>query len=207
MNRDDFNLLASNPLESTLFDASGLNDLITEYPYLQAAHLLLLYNLKRFSNEKFDLQLRESSLVISDRRILFDMINKVNALKDNSKTEVTNNEETDATQVVFNNNEETGFTRPVHDVEEKKLPQPANNVEENTITSKTEVKEIEFQLEEGNQVEKINDTYNVDNNPSGESSTVGLLEIDDTPSLVDLKIEQKQETSYKEPELISKFLE
>jgi tetratricopeptide (TPR) repeat protein len=51
-----------------------LKDVISNYPYFQSAHLLLLYNLKKINQEQFDKQLRKSAAYVSDRQVLFNLL-------------------------------------------------------------------------------------------------------------------------------------
>ncbi len=82
MNREYFNSLVSNPEQTTFYDSVGLVELIKTYPYFQSAHVLLLYNLKKFGSDRFDSQLRESSIIISDRSKLFRLLNSIKPLEE-----------------------------------------------------------------------------------------------------------------------------
>src|SRR5208283_1063894 len=93
MNKEYFNSIVSQPDQSTVYDAMGLTDLVRSYPFFQSAHLLLLYNLKKFASEQYDAQLRASSIVISDRSILFNMITNIHPVASVPITEVTEKEE------------------------------------------------------------------------------------------------------------------
>ena len=55
----------------TLYD---LRRLIAIYPYYQTARILLLQNLYILHDSSFDEELRRSALYITDRRVIFNMV-------------------------------------------------------------------------------------------------------------------------------------
>ena len=55
----------------TLYD---LRSFIALHPYCQTARLLMLQNLYILHDSAFDEELRKAAICITDRRILFDMI-------------------------------------------------------------------------------------------------------------------------------------
>jgi len=55
----------------TLYD---LRSLIALYPYYQTARILLLQNLYILHDASFDEELRRSALYITDRRVIFNMV-------------------------------------------------------------------------------------------------------------------------------------
>jgi hypothetical protein len=57
--------------QETLFE---LRALIERYPYFQTARLLYLCNLYKLHHEDFGTELRKASLFITDRKVLFNMI-------------------------------------------------------------------------------------------------------------------------------------
>lgn len=71
------NLLFSfirQPDQMTAEHNQVLKDTISDYPYFHSAHLLLLYNLKKISEDQYNQQLRKSALFVSDRQILFNLL-------------------------------------------------------------------------------------------------------------------------------------
>jgi hypothetical protein len=74
MNRTDFlGLIGGNsPIDRQIM--AELNELITVYPYFQTAHLLLLKALKDNQDIRFDNQLRNSAIHISDREVLYNLL-------------------------------------------------------------------------------------------------------------------------------------
>lgn len=57
--------------EDTLQD---LEQIVKKYPYFQTARLLYLHNLYMLHSDKFGFELRRSTLYITDRRTIFNMI-------------------------------------------------------------------------------------------------------------------------------------
>jgi len=74
MNKRDFINYMQNP--QSLSDATlrDLDMMVREYPYFQTAHLLLLKNLHNTENIKFSNQLKISSVFVSDRKVLFNLL-------------------------------------------------------------------------------------------------------------------------------------
>jgi hypothetical protein len=50
---------------------SGLSDVLKEYPYFQAAHLLYTFNFLALKDTRFSIELRKTAAYLSDRRKLF----------------------------------------------------------------------------------------------------------------------------------------
>ena len=55
----------------TLYDLRGL---LALYPYYQSARLLLLQNLYLLHDSSFDEELRRAAIYITDRKVLFELI-------------------------------------------------------------------------------------------------------------------------------------
>ncbi|MDD7318626.1 MAG: tetratricopeptide repeat protein [Prevotella sp.] len=83
--------------KETLYD---LRSLIALYPYYQTARLLMLQNLYLLHDPTFDEELRRAAIYITDRRVIFNLVEaahyrlsgeKENGGKDNEESETTNN--------------------------------------------------------------------------------------------------------------------
>ena len=57
--------------KETLYD---LRSLVALYPYYQPARLLLLQNLYLLHDSSFDEELRRAAIYITDRKVLFELI-------------------------------------------------------------------------------------------------------------------------------------
>jgi len=66
--------LIQDPEQTTPADTLALTNLIRTFPFFQTAHLLLLYNLRKFDEEVFGHQLRESAIFVADRKVLFNFL-------------------------------------------------------------------------------------------------------------------------------------
>ena len=77
MNNERFFHIMQSPESMTQADTKSLYDLISKFPNFQTAHILLLYNLYNTNSDKFDLQLRESAIYVSDRKVLFNFIHNI----------------------------------------------------------------------------------------------------------------------------------
>lgn len=83
--------------KETLYD---LRSLLALYPYFQTARLLLLKNLFLLHDPTFDEELRRSAVYITDRKVIFDMVEAAHyKLRDTAKkeTEPVNNGDGDRT--------------------------------------------------------------------------------------------------------------
>ena len=78
MNKTDFLTLVKEPKQMTDQENGALSDILSSFPYFHAAHLLLLYGLKKTASGKYDQQLRESAIQVPDRHILFNLVYNLN---------------------------------------------------------------------------------------------------------------------------------
>jgi hypothetical protein len=83
MNRNDFiRAIKDNAIDNIM--VGEIREVIDMFPYFQSAHLLLLKGLHDNSDIKFDSQLRQSALQISDRAILYYLLNRKKPEKNDS---------------------------------------------------------------------------------------------------------------------------
>ena len=74
MNKQQLYDLIENPAGLNENTLKGLQELIVQYPFFQAARLLLLKNLKILDHVLFESELKRSAIFVSDRTRLFDLI-------------------------------------------------------------------------------------------------------------------------------------
>ena len=74
MNREELYYFAAHPEELSTEHLSSIENLIQRYPYFQSAHLLYLYLLKKTGHLRFNKQLRISASYITDRSVLFELL-------------------------------------------------------------------------------------------------------------------------------------
>ncbi len=74
MNKEQFYTYLNNPDNLNESSLKVLNEIITEYPYFQTAHLLYLKNLHNLGHLRFTKQLRVSSTYLADREILYNSL-------------------------------------------------------------------------------------------------------------------------------------
>lgn len=74
MKKERFSELLINPGTIDLSDLEQLQQTVNNFPYFQDAHLLLLYGLHFLSSEKFENQLKISSLFLASRAVLVEAI-------------------------------------------------------------------------------------------------------------------------------------
>ena len=87
MNISDFYKNIDGLAELKNANISSLQELIKEYPYFQATHVLLLLAMKLQKNPQFDNQLTFSSIYVPNRDLLYDLLNKEFFEKDNQPTQ------------------------------------------------------------------------------------------------------------------------
>ena len=96
MNKQILYNLISNPNELNESTLKGIRELVDEHPYFQVARLLLLKNLYRADNMKFESELKRSALYLSDRKRLFELIHDLypqQVQKSTEKVEEVNKEQ------------------------------------------------------------------------------------------------------------------
>lgn len=83
----------------------GLREIVAQHPYYQAARLLFLQNLFLLHDPNFGEELRKSAVLIPNRQVLFDMVEKSHydwhTAQQNSKPETLMND-TDRTEALIN---------------------------------------------------------------------------------------------------------
>lgn len=71
MNRNEFNRFIAGGAVPGPGDLEGIREMTTLFPWFHSAHMILLRGLKENSDVRFDTQLRDSALFISDREVLY----------------------------------------------------------------------------------------------------------------------------------------
>jgi hypothetical protein len=74
MQKEEFINYLSKPAKLDEKSLSNLRELLVDYPYFQAAHLLLVKNLSNLNHLKFDSQLRLSAAYVGNRKLLFRLL-------------------------------------------------------------------------------------------------------------------------------------
>jgi hypothetical protein len=74
MNKNDFLSLIGTKVPIDRQVLAEINELVSIFPYFQTAHLLLLKGLQDNSDIRFDNQLRNSSIHIADRELLYNLL-------------------------------------------------------------------------------------------------------------------------------------
>lgn len=82
MNREELYYFAAHPEELSTEHLSSIENLIQRYPYFQSAHLLYLYLLKKTGHLRFNKQLRISASYITDRSVLFELLESIKSEMD-----------------------------------------------------------------------------------------------------------------------------
>ena len=84
MNRSQFHQYLSFPDQLNAESLGELDNLVKEYPYFQAARMLLVKNLKNEENIRFNRQLKFAAACINNRHLLFGLLNKIRIADDGS---------------------------------------------------------------------------------------------------------------------------
>jgi hypothetical protein len=90
MNKSDFTKMIGDSVPVTRQMVSEVYDLIDIFPYFQSAHLLLLKALHKNGDVKFENQLRDSSIHIADREVLYYLL-QTRTLPDTGQSETRQN--------------------------------------------------------------------------------------------------------------------
>ena len=113
--------------KESLYD---LRSLLARYPYYQPARLLLLHNLYLLHDPSFDEELRRAALYITDRRVLFQLVEAAHYRLGNNKeaTEKTTDENQTSSRTVslINSFLDTIPEEPEKEQRAKRRPTPAD---------------------------------------------------------------------------------
>jgi hypothetical protein len=82
MNRDQLYKYFAYPEKLDAESLSGIEVLVGEYPYFQAARMLYVKNLKNLDSISFNKQLRTASAYINNRQFLFALLNDISVTDD-----------------------------------------------------------------------------------------------------------------------------
>ncbi len=74
MNRQQLYNLIGNPVDLNETTLISLQELVAEYPFFQAARMLLVKNLQLLDHVRYEPELKRSALFISDRTRLYELI-------------------------------------------------------------------------------------------------------------------------------------
>jgi hypothetical protein len=76
MNRSDFINMLEDKVQVNRQMIGEVYELIDIFPYFQSAHMLLLKGMQNIADVKFEKQLRNSSIHIADREVLYYLLNR-----------------------------------------------------------------------------------------------------------------------------------
>lgn len=82
MNRDQLYRYVANPESLDSESLPGIESLVGEYPYFQAARMLYVRNLRNLDSISFNRQLRTASAYINNRQFLFALLNDISITDD-----------------------------------------------------------------------------------------------------------------------------
>ncbi len=106
MNVTDFTYLLQNPNETTTLEqTTQLEDILTEFPYFQAARAVHLKGLKNLNSFKYNNALKITAAYTTDRDILFDFITSEDFLQNKIANSISG-KTTTLEETVINNLEE-----------------------------------------------------------------------------------------------------
>lgn len=100
MQKDEFIDYMSNPAGLDEKSLTNLKEILRDYPYFQAAHLLLVKNLSNLNHMKFDNQLRLSAAYVGNRQLLFRLISEASSISESKSTDYQDIEQP-VTEVTF----------------------------------------------------------------------------------------------------------
>ncbi len=93
MNVEDFTYLLKHPNEVVTSDHTAkLEDVLTEYPYFQAARAVHLKGLKNLNSFKYNNALKVAAAYTTDREVLFDFITSKEFLQNDIAAEISGGE-------------------------------------------------------------------------------------------------------------------
>jgi tetratricopeptide (TPR) repeat protein len=139
MNRNDFLNMIENTVPVSRHMVGEVYELIDIFPYFQSAHLLLLKGLHYNSDVKFENQLRNSSIHVGDREVLYWLLRTKDASETyeavvkadiDSKVEIVS--DTQQTVIESAKNSEYMINEIEKDSDEIKLSESPDNLSQQT---------------------------------------------------------------------------
>ena len=166
-----------------------LKRLVEEYPYFQAARMLLVKNLHLTDDIGFDNELKITAAHITDRKKLFFLINNVDFLSEDNEIEIKIIEKQDKQKSILQYDKFLDYERGNVHYDLKKEEMLPEKQEPQTNNEKMSL--IDNFLQKQN-VEKLN-INNIEKNKDEDFSLKSLEETDDlmTETLADILIKQK----------------
>ena len=145
MNVQDFTYLLQNPNKVISVDQTKqLEDILSEYPYFQAARAVHLKGLKNLNSFKYNAALKVTAAYTTDRNILFDFITSKeflqNTIANTISEEIRSYEKNDA--VLIEKSGDAPLPRTISDAENILDPElfKSKETKERIETTKTEEK-------------------------------------------------------------------
>lgn len=86
MNKAEFHIILENPSNLNKSHLGELKHVIADFPYFQAAHVVMLRTLHNLNNHDFDKYLQYTAIAVPDREVLY---NYLHGIKKEHKSLVT----------------------------------------------------------------------------------------------------------------------
>jgi len=177
-----------------------LRSMLALYPYFQTARLLMLQNLYLLHDPMFDEELRRAAIYITDRKVLFQMIEaghyQLSPQKKSQNQEENKEERGDRTISLIDN-----FLESIPKEEEDKNTSEKKNKRKPTPADAA-VDYVAYLLESENEEEQLQDTPQLIGHSLIDSfinNDKGKLVLNENPTLKP-EIEEPSESDEKEPE-------
>jgi len=106
MNRTEFLEIINNPDLLSDVTLPQLQEIVNEYPFFQAARMLLVKNLHKLDHIRYNSELKHSAVYIADRAKLFFLINDIGKKKPVVEINVSDFVEDNAADIVDSTKEE-----------------------------------------------------------------------------------------------------
>lgn len=97
----DLTHLIKNPKDMDRETLYELRSLLALYPYFQTARLLMLHNLFLLHDPTFDEELRSAAIYVTDRKVLFDLVEAAHYKIKTTKKETAKEKDSDRTMALI----------------------------------------------------------------------------------------------------------
>ncbi len=163
MNRNDFLNMIEDNFPVNRQTIGEVYELIDIFPYFQSAHMILLKGLQNIADVKFENQLRNSSIHIADREVLYYLLRtrslaetekKENIAVTDSKTEIVSDTEQTVIESAKNSNfmisdiEKNSDEARVKDINDPGGPVPGHSIMIDSEPDMIEPAAVMFLMEE-----------------------------------------------------------
>lgn len=158
MNKESLLTLVNDPSRTTPEEKQALSEMVNSFPYFHTVHLIHLFNRKKFDDPQFEDALRKSALMVPDRKVLYNLLQKsTEKVQKTQDQEVKVQVQEMKVPEVVKEEPSTDFLLEIDENLPEENSEKAKVIEFDLSPSTTEMNSNNFELEEETAREEISD--------------------------------------------------